>query len=125
MGPGRFLIQEEEWRPRGKPDGGCGGGRRRPPGWDLIREAKPRICYWCRSDLPLGKGIHKIQYRVVIDLEKLERKLVGTRTLWRVYWVRCPACGGLVSEGDLVNAPKGHVFGYGITAYAIARQLVT
>jgi hypothetical protein len=123
LGPGRFLIQEKERGFRGKPKGSHGGGRSRPPSLDLIREAKPETCYWCGANIPPERSPHKVQDRVVIDLERLERGLVGTRTLWRIHWVRCPACRRLVSGGEQVNAPKGHIYGYGAIAYAIHHRV--
>ena len=117
--PGSFTIELEERRPRGKPKGALGGGRTSPKSWERVREAIPRTCHLCGAQLPAERGLHKIQRRLVIDLEKLDRCLLGTRTLWLVHWVRCPYCGGLVSGGDMVNAPKGHIYGYGVIAYAI------
>lgn len=123
LATGRFLLEEAESRPRGKPQGSSGGGRSRPPSWELVREARPQTCYWCGETLSPQQGVHKTQNRLVIDLERVDRGLVGTRTLWRVQWLRCPGCGQLVSGGDLVNAPKHHRFGYGLMAYSLHHRL--
>jgi len=116
---GEFKIEEEEKRPRGKPRGAKGGARHIPKKVDRTREAHPDRCPWCGAKIPKKQKPRKTQTRIVVDLEKRERGLIKTRTLWRVHWIRCPNCGKLASGGNKVNAEKGCTYGYGVRAHVL------
>jgi len=123
QGPGEFIIEEEEKRPRGKPKGGKGGARHKPEKVDNTRTAYPKKCPRCGAKIPKNLKPRRTHQRTVIDLEEVERGLIGTRTLWEVQWVRCPNCGKLASGGDAVNAEKGYTYGYGIIAYTLHQHI--
>lgn len=123
LGPGNFIIWDEERRPRGKPKGAKGGGRRKPRKVDRIMDARPHHCSRCGAKIPEERKPRKTDQRTVIDLETAEGSLIRTITLWRIHWVRCPRCRKLVSGGSKVNAEKGCLYGYGVQTYALYQHL--
>jgi DNA-directed RNA polymerase subunit RPC12/RpoP len=107
LGPGKFTIQEEEKRPRGKPKGAKGGGRHKPQKVDQIREAHPNHCNHCGAKIPKTRKPRKTNKRTVVDLEKTEGSLTKKITLWKAHQLRCQACGKPASGENQVNAQKG------------------